>query len=72
MLSRSSRGVFRRWAARAIAALLIVYLLGAFGIPTFVPYLAVLIVVLIDGARSVLVAKSPPPPVPFERKDTIH
>jgi len=77
-LSRSGSGAFGRWAARSVAAFLIVYLLGAFGVPTFVPYLAVALVVVIDGVRSAVVAraeraeKAARPPVPFERKETIH
>jgi hypothetical protein len=41
----------QRWAIRAIAAFLIVYLLGSFGIPTLVPYLAVVIAVVADAVR---------------------
>jgi hypothetical protein len=53
-LSRSSSSVFQRWAIRAIAAFLVVYLLGAFGVPTLVPYLAVVVGVVIDGVRLVI------------------
>ena len=49
-LSRSDSRV-QRWAVRAIAAFLIVYLLGSFGIPTLVPYLAAVIAVVADAVR---------------------
>ena len=49
-LSRSDSRL-QRWAVRAIAGFLIVYLLGAFGIPTLVPYLAVIIAVALDAVR---------------------
>ena len=50
-LSRASHGRFQAWAIRAIAGFLIVYMLGAFGVPTQVPYIAVLLAVVVDGAR---------------------
>jgi hypothetical protein len=50
VLSRSDSRV-QRWAVRAIAGFLVVYLLGAFGIPTLVPYLAVIIAVIADAVR---------------------
>jgi hypothetical protein len=49
-LSRSDSRL-QRWAVRAIAGFLIVYLLGAFGVPTLVPYLAAIIAVVADGVR---------------------
>jgi hypothetical protein len=49
-LSRSDSRL-QRWAVRAIAGFLIVYLLGAFGVPTLVPYLAVIIAVALDAVR---------------------
>jgi hypothetical protein len=49
-LSRSDSRI-QRWAVRAIAAFLIVYLLGSFGIPTLVPYLAAIIAVVADAVR---------------------
>jgi hypothetical protein len=45
---------WRKWALRAIAGFLIVYMLGAVGIPTLIPYLAVLLAVSIDGLRLVI------------------
>jgi hypothetical protein len=42
---------WRKWSLRAIAGFLIVYMLGAAGIPTLIPYLAVLLAVSIDGLR---------------------
>ncbi len=45
---------WRKWALRAIAGFLIVYMLGAVGIPTLIPYLAVLLAVSIDGLRLVM------------------
>ena len=73
-LSRSGSGALQRWAARAVAAFLVVYLLGAFGVPTLVPYLAVTLAVIVDGVRSFLASRSSNrrPPLPFERKETIH
>jgi hypothetical protein len=50
VLSRSDSRL-QRWAVRAIAGFLIVYLLGAFGVPTLVPYLAVIIAVVVDAIR---------------------
>jgi hypothetical protein len=50
-LSRSSHGRFQAWAIRAIAGFMVVYMLGAFGVPTQIPYIAVLIAVLIDLGR---------------------
>jgi hypothetical protein len=73
-LSRSGSGALRRWAARAIAAFLVVYLLGAFGVPTLVPYLAVALAVVVDGARSLIVSRASRRrvPLPFDRNETIH
>ena len=51
MLSRSSHGRLQGWAIRAIAGFLVVYMLGAFGIPTLIPYVAMIIAVAIDGVR---------------------
>jgi hypothetical protein len=45
---------WRKWALRAIAGFLIVYMLGAVGIPTLVPYVAVLLAVTVDGLRLVM------------------
>ena len=74
MLSRSSSGALRRWAARAIAAFLVVYMLGAFGVPTFVPYLAVTLAVVVDGVRAFIGSRDsrPRPPAPFDRNETVH
>jgi hypothetical protein len=41
----------QRWAIRAIAAFLAVYMLGVAGVPTLVPYLAVLFAVIVDAVR---------------------
>jgi len=49
-LSRSENRL-SRWAVRALAAFLAVYMLGLAGIPTFIPYLTALLVVVIDGLR---------------------
>jgi hypothetical protein len=73
-LSRSSHGRFQAWAIRAIAGFLVVYLLGSFGVPTLIPYLAVLIAVLTDGARLTF-RRDVKPPSDFPRTDrgeTIH
>ncbi len=51
VLSRSSHGRVQGWAIRAIAAFLIVYLLGAFGVPTLIPYVAAIIAAVVDGVR---------------------
>jgi hypothetical protein len=61
MLSRDSSGRFQKWAIRAIAGFLVVYLLGAFGVPTLIPYLAVLIAVTVDGFRSLTLLRSAGP-----------
>jgi len=53
VLRRSERR-FQRWAIRAIAAFLAVYMLGTAGIPTLVPYLAVLLAVIVDGGRLIV------------------
>jgi hypothetical protein len=50
-LSRSSSSPFRLWAIRAVAAFLAVYMLGTFGIPTLIPYVAAMIAVALDGLR---------------------
>jgi hypothetical protein len=42
---------WRKWTLRAIAGFLIVYMLGAVGIPTLIPYLAVLRAASVDGLR---------------------
>jgi len=74
VIRRSSRGALQRWAARAIAAFLVVYLLGAFGVPTFVPYLAVVIAVVVDAVRLLIDrwTARPRPTLPFNRDETIH
>ena len=43
---------WRRWAVRTIVAFLIVYALGLLGIPTLVPYITILLVMAVDGART--------------------
>jgi hypothetical protein len=45
---------WRKWALRTIAGFLIVYMLGAVGIPTLIPYLAVSLAVSVDGLRLVM------------------
>jgi hypothetical protein len=50
-LSRSAHGRLQGWAIRAVAGFLVVYMLGTFGVPTLIPYLAVVIAVAIDGVR---------------------
>jgi len=50
VLNRSDSRL-QRWAVRAIAGFLVVYMLGAFGVPTLVPYLAVIIAVVVDAVR---------------------
>ena len=50
-LSRSSHGRLQAWAIRAIAAFLVVYMLGALGVPTLIPYMAAIIAVVGDGLR---------------------
>ena len=57
-LSRSSHGRLQGWAIRAIAAFLVVYLLGTFGVPTLIPYLAVVLAVIADAVRSVFQARA--------------
>jgi hypothetical protein len=54
MVLRLSDHPWRKWGLRAIAGFLIVYMLGAAGIPTLVPYLAVLLAVMVDGLRLVM------------------
>jgi len=49
-----SENRLQRWAVRAIAAFLAVYMLGMAGVPTFVPYVAVLLAVIVDGVRLAL------------------
>ena len=72
-LSRSASGALQRWAVRAIAAFLVVYMLGAFGVPTFVPYLAVVLAVVVDAVRSFIGSRtSTRQPRPFNRNETIH
>jgi hypothetical protein len=74
VLSRSSGSRLRRWAMRAIGAFLVVYMLGAFGIPTFIPYVAVVLAVMVDGVRSWLQTRSTRPRrIPrTDRGETIH
>ena len=74
MLSRSASGALRRWAVRAIAAFLAVYMLGAFGVPTLVPYMAVALAVAADGVRTLFArrAEAHRPPLSFNRNETIH
>jgi hypothetical protein len=62
------------WAIRAVAGFLVVYLLGAFGVPTLIPYVAVIIAVAIDGVRSARQREMPRPRdyARTERGDTIH
>ena len=49
-----SENRLQRWAVRAIAGFLAVYMLGMAGVPTFVPYVAVLLAVIVDGVRLAL------------------
>ncbi|HZR23996.1 MAG TPA: hypothetical protein VFA59_10440 [Vicinamibacterales bacterium] len=51
-LSRSSHSRLQGWAIRAVAAFLVVYMIGTFGIPTLIPYVTALIAVLADGLRT--------------------
>ena len=73
-LSRSASGALQRWAVRAIAAFLVVYMLGAFGVPTFLPYLTVVLAVVVDGVRTFIGSRRPTQPLrpPFNRNETIH
>jgi hypothetical protein len=73
-LSRSASGALQRWAVRAIAAFLVIYMLGAFGVPTFVPYIAVVLAVVVDGVRSFIGSRTSRQPLrpPFNRNETIH
>ena len=73
-LSRSSHGRFQGWAIRAIAGFLVVYLLGSFGVPTLIPYVAVIFAVLIDAVRTAT-RRNEPQTGTFARTDrgeTIH
>ena len=73
-LSRSSHGRLQNWAIRAIAGFLVIYLLGVFGVPTLIPYVAVIIAVVIDGVRSAM-RRNEPHSGKFARTDrgeTIH
>jgi hypothetical protein len=45
---------WRKWGLRAVAGFLVVYMLGAVGIETLVPYLAVLLAVIVDGLRLIM------------------
>ena len=54
---RRSENRFRRWAIRATAAFLAVYMLGIAGVPTLVPYLAVLLAVIVDAVRLAVQAR---------------
>jgi hypothetical protein len=72
-LSRSSHGRLQAWAVRAVAAFLVVYMLGAFGVPTLIPYLAAIIAVAIDAVR--VVRRGPERPRNYrttDRGETIH
>ena len=73
VLSRSDNRL-QRWAVRAIAAFLIVYLLGAFGVPTLVPYLAVIIAVVVDAVRLAVRGRGTEPPPRRDQRthETIH
>jgi len=57
MVLRRSENRLPRWAIRATAAFLVVYLLGMAGVPTLVPYLAVLLAVIVDGVRLAVQAR---------------
>jgi len=77
VLSRSSHGRLQAWAIRAIAGFLVVYLLGVFGVPTLIPYLAVMIAVIADALRLLLRRDEAPPRPPrgvprTNRGETIH
>ena len=73
-LSRSSHSRLQGWAIRAVAGFLVVYLLGSFGVPTLIPYVAVIIAVAIDGVRSATRRdEKRPQDVPrTDRGETIH
>jgi len=43
---------WRWWAGRAILLMGAVYLLGLAGVPTFIPYVAALLTVILDGIRT--------------------
>jgi hypothetical protein len=73
-LSRSSHSRLQAWAIRAVAGFLVVYMLGAFGVPTLIPYVAVIIAVTIDGVRCARM-REPTRPRDHTRTDrgeTIH
>jgi hypothetical protein len=67
---RRSENRLTRWAVRTIAAFLAVYMLGMAGVPTLVPYLAVLLAVIVDGVR--LAVQTPPSKQKDDRAETIH
>jgi O-antigen ligase len=71
VLTRSSENRLQRWASRAIAAFLAVWLLGSFGVPTFIPYIAVVIAVVVDGVRLALRRRDGVKPT-HDRTETIH
>lgn len=68
-LSRSSHSRLQGWALRAVAAFLVVYMLGTFGIPTLIPYVAALIVAGVDGLRTLMPRNAS---LSGGRKETIH
>jgi hypothetical protein len=74
VLSHSSENHFRRWAIRAIAAFLVVYMLGSFGIPTLVFYVAVMLAVTVDGLRLAMQRRRPETDTDRKqsRTETIH
>ena len=66
---------WRKWALRAIAGFLLVYMLGAFGIPTLVAYVAVVIAVVADALRTAKQSRRDEPASPrwkSERGERIH
>jgi hypothetical protein len=50
-MGSDAAGRWRWWALRAALAFGVVYALGVLGVPTFVPYLAVVFVVVLDAVN---------------------
>jgi hypothetical protein len=73
-LSRSSHGPWQGWAIRAIAALLVVYLLGSAGAPTRILFLVAAAAVLLDAVRCAVAgtAERQRRARTTERGETIH
>lgn len=73
--ARPSR--LRGWAIRAVVLFLAVYALGLFRVPTLIPYLAVLLVVLADLIRAVAAGRPglrhrPPQETPSADRAVTH